>query len=175
MWQVETQGDRELMLKYGRIGRDLTITCAVFMYASGAIYHTAMQYAIGTIVDEQNRTIKPLVYPTYSALYDVQTSPVYESVYIVHCLCGYVIYSVTTGACGLAALFATHVCGQIDILMARLEKLVDHENNSDPNVRLTEIVQHHLRTLRYLPHPGAAACYRVEATWQNRLQILDNG
>ncbi|XP_043253247.1 odorant receptor 4-like [Colletes gigas] len=147
--QVELSKDRELMLKYGKMGRNLTILCLVFMYTGGTIYHTFMQYAIGTFVDEHNRTIKPLVYPSYSGLYDVQRSPVYELVYIVHCMCGYVIYSVTTGACGLAALFVTHICGQIDIVLSRLDNLVDHERNSNSNGRFVEIIERHLRTLRF--------------------------
>lgn len=149
MWQVKLSSDRELMLKYGKIGRNLMILCAVFMYTGGTIYHTIMQYAVGTFVDEKNRTIKPLVYPTYSGLYDAQASIVYEVVYILHCMCGYVMYSVTTGACGLAALFATHVCGQIDVAMARIGELADRRWNSDPSERLVRIVQLHLRTLRY--------------------------
>ncbi|KOC59819.1 Spatacsin [Habropoda laboriosa] len=146
---VESLRDREMMLKYGQMGRNLTIICAIFMYTGGTIYHTVMQFATGTYVDEYNRTIKPLVYPTYSALFDVQTSPIYELVYFVHCMCGYVIYSITAGACGLAALFATHACGQIDIVMSRLGDLVNSKESSDLDKRLIEIVEHHLRILRF--------------------------
>ncbi|XP_017795970.1 PREDICTED: odorant receptor 4-like [Habropoda laboriosa] len=147
--EVESLRDREMMLKYGQMGRNLTIICAIFMYTGGTIYHTVMQFATGTYVDEYNRTIKPLVYPTYSALFDVQTSPIYELVYFVHCMCGYVIYSITAGACGLAALFATHACGQIDIVMSRLGDLVNSKESSDLDKRLIEIVEHHLRILRF--------------------------
>lgn len=134
------------------MGRNLTIICAVFMYTGGTIYHSILQYAIGTFVDERNRTIKPLVYPTYSALYDVQSSPIYDLVYVIHCMCGYVMYSITAGACGLAALFATHTCGQIDIIISRLNDLVRGEYMKETlnlNARLIEIVERHLRILRY--------------------------
>ena len=140
------------MLKYGKIGRKLTVYSAVFMYSGGIIYHTFMQYAIGSYVDEFNRTIKLLVYPTYSALYDVQKSPVYELVYVLQCMCGYVFDTVTAGACGLAALFATHACGQIDVIISRLDDLIDgkfSEENSNLNGRLVEIVQHHIKTIKY--------------------------
>ncbi|CAD1480730.1 unnamed protein product, partial [Heterotrigona itama] len=76
--QVEFQRDRELMLKYGKIGRKLTVYSVVFMYSGGMCYVTIMQYAFGSYVDEFNRTMKLLVYPTYSALYDVQKSPAHE-------------------------------------------------------------------------------------------------
>ncbi|XP_076642132.1 odorant receptor 4-like [Halictus rubicundus] len=147
--QVEHREDRELMLKYGNVGRNLTILCLVFMYSGGFMYHTIMQYAIGTFVDEHNRTIKPLVYPTYSGLFDSQASPIYELVYAVHSVTGYVIYSITVGACGLAALFATHVCGQIDIMILRLQNLAQLEGNTDLHPKLVRIVQHHIRTLRF--------------------------
>ncbi|XP_033301937.1 odorant receptor 13a-like [Bombus bifarius] len=150
--QIEYQRDRKLMLKYGKIGRRLTVYSAVFMYSGGIIYHTVMQYAIGSYVDEFNSTIKLLVYPTYSGLYDVQKSPVYELVYVLQCICGYVFDTVTVGACGLAALFATHTCGQIDVIMSRLNDLIDgkfSKENSNTSVRLMEIVEHHIRTLKF--------------------------
>ena len=154
--QVKFQRDRKLMLKYGKIGRRLTMYSAVFMYCGGLSYVTlyayVMQYAYESYVDEFNRTIKMLLYPTYSALYDVQKSPVHEIMYLLQCMCEYVSDSVTAGACGLAALFVTHACGQIDVVMSRIEDLIDgkfSEEDSSLNVRLVEIVQHHIRTLKY--------------------------
>lgn len=134
------------------IGRNLSIYSIVFMYSGGIIYHTVMHYKVGSYVDEYNRTIKLLIYPTYSRFYDVQKSPIYELVYILQCICGYMFDAVTVGACGLAALFATHICGQIDIIMAKLEDLVDgkfSKENSNPNIRLIEIIEHHIKILRY--------------------------
>ena len=125
---------------------------AVFMYSAGLSYVTIMQYAFGSYVDEFNRTIKLLAYPTYNALYDVQKSPTQEIMYVIQCMCEYLSNSVTAGACGLAALFATHACGQIDIVMSRIDDLIDgkfSEGDSSLNVRLVKIVQHHIRTLKY--------------------------
>ncbi|XP_076276563.1 odorant receptor 4-like [Lasioglossum baleicum] len=147
--EVEQTEDRQLMLKYGSVGRNLTILCLVFMYSGGFMYHTVMQYAIGTFVDGNNRTIKPLVYPTYSGLFDPQAWPFYELVYAVHSVNGYIIYSITVGACGLAALFATHICGQIDIMILRLQNLAQVEVYTDLHPRLVRIVQHHIRTIRF--------------------------
>ncbi|XP_076224769.1 odorant receptor 10-like isoform X1 [Nomia melanderi] len=147
--EVKHHEDRELMLKYSNVGRSLTLLSLVFMYTGGFMYHTVLQFAGGTSVDERNRTIKPLVYPTYSGMYNPQESPVYEMVYTVHCMCGYVIYSVTVGACGLAATFASHICGQIDVMILRLKNLVDLENKTERDQRLIQIVEHHIRTLRF--------------------------
>ncbi|XP_078051664.1 uncharacterized protein LOC144477798 [Augochlora pura] len=147
--KVELSEDRDLMLKYGNVGRNLTILCLVLMYSSGFMYQTMAQYAIGTYVDENNRTIKPLIYPTYSGLFDPQMSPFYELVYVVHSLCGYVLYSITVSACALAALFATHVCGQIDIMILKLQNLAKEKRNKNLRPRLAKIVKHHIRTLKF--------------------------
>ncbi|XP_076376048.1 odorant receptor 4-like [Megalopta genalis] len=147
--EVKKIEDRKLMLKYGNVGRNLTVISLVFMYTGGFMYHTIMPYAIGTSVDEHNRTIKPLVYPMYSGFFNPQDSPYYELVYTAHCLCGYMIYSVTIGACALAALFVTHVCGQIDIMILRLHNLADLKENTNLHLQLVNIVQHHIRMLRF--------------------------
>ena len=140
------------MLKYGKIGRDLTIYSAVFMYSASMSFVAVMQYAVGSHVDENNRTIRVLVYPAYSGLFDVQDSPVYETVYILQCMCTFVLNTVSSGTCGLAALFATHACGQIDVIMSQLNDLVDErlsKKNYNPDARLMEIVQHHMKILKY--------------------------
>ncbi|XP_071641240.1 odorant receptor 4-like isoform X3 [Temnothorax longispinosus] len=77
-----------------------------------------------------------------------QISPIYEIVYVAHCMCGYTIYSITAGACGLAALFATHACGQIQVIVSRLEDLL---NGKSPNIhqRIAVIVKDHVRVVRF--------------------------
>ncbi|XP_026669563.1 uncharacterized protein LOC108625196 isoform X2 [Ceratina calcarata] len=150
--QVEFPNDRELMLKYGQVGRNLTIFCSVFMCSGEIFYSLILPYAIGTFIDEHNRTIKPVIYPTYSVLFDVQTSPIYEIVYTVHVICGYVSSSITAGTYGLAALFVTHACGQIDIVVSHLSDLIHNEHikkTSILNRRFKQIIEHHLRILRF--------------------------
>ncbi|KAK1131486.1 hypothetical protein K0M31_017770 [Melipona bicolor] len=150
--QVDLQRDRTLMLKYGKIGRDLTIYSAAFMYGSSMSFVAVMQYAVGSHVDENNRTIRLLVYPAYSGLFDVQKTPIYETVYILQCVCTFVLNTISSGTCGLAALFATHACGQIDVIMSQLNDLVDEKftkKNYNPDTQLMEIVQHHMKILKY--------------------------
>lgn len=149
LWQVTFRSDRELMLKYATTGRNLTIIGVSFMYAAGIIYHFILPFCSEYKVN--NQTIRPLVYPTYSKFSQSQISPVYEIVYMAHCMCGYTIYSVTAGACGLAALFVTHACGQIQILVSRLEDLLVGERfEQSPNVhhRIVAIVQNHVQTIK---------------------------
>ncbi|XP_043517097.1 uncharacterized protein LOC122532410 isoform X3 [Frieseomelitta varia] len=152
--QVEFQRDRTLMLKYGKIGRDLTIYSTAFMYSGSICYVTIMQYAIGrqSRMDDNNQTIRVLVYPTYSGFFDVQKTPIYEIVYVFQCICTFMLNTVTAGCCALAALFATHACGQIDIVISQLNDLVEGKfakKNCNPDDRLTEIVQHHIRIIKF--------------------------
>ncbi|XP_036147232.1 odorant receptor 43a [Monomorium pharaonis] len=149
-WQVTFRSDRELMLRYATTGRNLTIIGVSFMYAAGIIYHFILPFCSEHKIN--NQTIRPLVYPTYSKFSQSQISPVYEIVYVAHCMCGYTIYSVTAGACGLAALFATHACGQIQILVSRLEDVLLGERFEQiPNVhrRIAAIVQNHVQIIRF--------------------------
>lgn len=140
------------MLKYGRFNRKLTVYSAALMYCGGLIYISIMQFTLGSYVDENNRTIKLLAYPTYSGFYDFQKSPVYEIVYAFQCVYGYVFDTVTAGACGLAVLFVTHVCGQIDVIISRINDLIVgkfSKSDSTINLRMIEIVNRHTRILRY--------------------------
>ncbi|KAL6426526.1 hypothetical protein ACFW04_009152 [Cataglyphis niger] len=149
-WQVRFKSDRELMMKYATTGRRLTIISTTSMYIAGFIYHTILPFC--TVHKIGNETIRPLVYPTYSKFYQTQMSPIYEIVYLAHCVCGYTMYSVTAGSCGLAAIFAAHACGQIDIIASRLEDLPrgkNFERSSDVNQRIAAIVSGHVRILRF--------------------------
>lgn len=143
------RSDRELMLKYAATGRNLTILGTSFMYIAGFIYHLILPFCSEHKIN--NQTIKPFVYPIYSKFSQSQISPIYEIVYAAHCVCGYTIYTVTAGACALAALFATHACGQIQLLESRLEDLLTGERfEQSPNIhhRIAAIVKNHVQIIR---------------------------
>ncbi|KAF3054493.1 Odorant receptor 142 [Nylanderia fulva] len=149
-WQVKFNSDRKLMMKYAATGRRLSIISTTCMYIAGFIYHTILPFC--TVHKVGNETIRPLVYPTYSEFYQTQISPIYEIVYLAHCICGYTMYTVTAGSCGLAAIFATHACGQIDVIASRLEDLSRGKNfgqSLNVNQRIAVIVNGHVRILRF--------------------------
>ncbi|XP_025986686.1 odorant receptor 43a-like isoform X1 [Solenopsis invicta] len=149
-WQVTFRSDRELMLKYANTGRNLTIIGVSLMYGAGIIYNIILPFCSEHKIG--NQTIRPLIYPIYSKFSQLQISPVYEIVYMAHCMCGYTLCTVTAGACGLAALFVTHACGQIQILISRLEDLLTGKRfKQNPNVhrRIAVIVQNHVQIIRF--------------------------
>ncbi|XP_014476905.1 PREDICTED: uncharacterized protein LOC106745632 isoform X3 [Dinoponera quadriceps] len=149
-WQVKFKSDRERMLKYAGIGRNLSLICTTTMYSAGFIYHLILPFCVEHKLG--NETIRPLVYPTYSEFSQSHISPTYEIVYMAHCMCGYTIYTVTVGTCGLAAIFATHACGQIQMVLSRLEDLLDGKNfDQIPNIqqRIAAIVKSHVQVMRF--------------------------
>jgi len=147
--QVRFDSDRELMLKHAGIGRRLSIISMSSLYIAGFIYHMILPFC--SVHKVNNHTVRPFVYPIYSEFHRAQISPMYELIYLIHCICGYTIYTVTAGSCGLAAIFATHVCGQIDMIMSRLEDLPRGKNfgqSLSVDQRTAVIVKSHVRILR---------------------------
>jgi len=147
--QVKFDSDRELMLKHADTGRRLSIISVSSLYIAGFIYHTILPFC--SIHKVNNQTIRPFVYPVYSELHRTQTSPIYELIYLIHCICGYTMYTVTAGSCGLAATFVTHVCGQIEMIASRLEDLPRGKNFAQSlsiDQRIAVIIKSHVRILR---------------------------
>ncbi|XP_017795940.1 PREDICTED: uncharacterized protein LOC108577312 [Habropoda laboriosa] len=135
-----------------------------FAEKSGMSYHTVMQFLSKDRSSEflsreksknytykrENYTYKPLAYPGYDWFIDTQTSPTYEIVFFFHCFAAMIMYNVTTAAYSLAAIFVTHICGQIQIQMARLEDLVERTGEKDDGPDpLVVIVRDHVKVLRF--------------------------
>ncbi|XP_011058421.1 PREDICTED: uncharacterized protein LOC105148412 [Acromyrmex echinatior] len=139
-----------MMLRNVLVGRRLTTLCVIFLYTGGMSYHTIMPLSSRTKTNG-SFTSRPLVYPGYDLYFDPQASPAYEIIFGMHCLSAMIQYSATTAACSLAASFATHACGQVQILMTLLDDLVDGKRNKGTNVekRLRLITKHHVRVLRF--------------------------
>jgi hypothetical protein len=143
---VTLGSDRELMVKYATLGRNLSIISASIIYTAGFIFY----FILIPFFSENkmnNQTIRPLAFPTSSKFPQFQISPVYEIVYVAHCMCGYMTYTITAGSCGMAAVFIAHACGQIQVIISRLEDLLNGEN---PNIqqRIAVIVKEHVRVMR---------------------------
>ncbi|XP_019699210.1 odorant receptor 4-like [Harpegnathos saltator] len=151
-WQVIRQADhRKVMLKNAMVGRRLAILCVILLFSGGLSYHTIMPLSAKIKINE-NLTIRSLVYPGYDRYFNVQASPVYEIVFGMHCLSCLIQYTITTATCSLAAIFASHACGQVQILMTLLDDLVDGkkiEGSSTVGKRLRVIAKHHMRVLRF--------------------------
>ncbi|CAD6201203.1 GSCOCT00013983001.2-RA-CDS [Cotesia congregata] len=157
--QVNSLSNREIMLNYAQLGRFGSIICAIFMYGGGLFYAGILPHVSPSVKNENNVTIKPIAYPSYFLIFDPQQSPAYEIVYSLHCCCAFVMHSVTSAACSLAVVFVMHACGQLDILIAWLNNLVDgNENPLGINGRFSEIIEQHTKTLRFIASTENVLC-----------------
>lgn len=142
--------DRRIMMGNSRIGRSLAILCVAFVYCSGFSYRTIVPLTRGVIITPQNVTIRPMGFDGYYVFIDPQKTPAYEIIFSIQFLSGFVQYSVTSGACSLAAFLVLHACGQLKILIARMEDLTNSKYFSDKNVnkKLAAVVRQHVRVKR---------------------------
>ncbi|EZA52493.1 ObirOr5-L15 [Ooceraea biroi] len=147
------QNDRIIMIKSAKFGRRLVVICAFFMYGGAVFYYLALPFSKGTITeDDDNLTYRPLVYPVARVIVDARHSPISEIFFWVQCLSGFVAHSITTGACSLAAVFAMHAYGRMEILIQWIEHLVDGREDLCGSVdnRLAMIVHQHVAILRFI-------------------------
>ncbi|XP_018343943.1 PREDICTED: odorant receptor 4-like [Trachymyrmex septentrionalis] len=149
---VKREHDRELMLRNARVGRVIAGICALILQGGVICYNIARGMS-RISVEIGNKTIETgrLPCPSFNKIIDTRLSPVYEIVLALQCLSTIVVNNITIGACGLAAVFAMHASGQLNVVMLRLEELVIEQQDL-LQLRLANIVEHHLRTLRFLSH-----------------------
>lgn len=142
--------DRVIMIRNAKFGRRLVAICAFFMYGGAVFYYLALPFSIGKITDDENLTYRPLMYPVARVIVDVRHSPIGEIFFWLQCLAGFVTHSISAGACSLAAVFAMHAYGRLEVLMQWIEHLVDGREDlyDNMNERLAMIVQQHVRILR---------------------------
>ncbi|KAL6426582.1 hypothetical protein ACFW04_009177 [Cataglyphis niger] len=143
--------DRKIMLANAKLGRFFGIISVAFMFGSGIPY-TCMPLVLPSVVTEDNVTIRSLPNPSELIFLDVQVSPIYEVVYILEILSCCVLYTVFCGTCSLTAKFATHACGQCEVLMYIFEEVIEggDRNRGTIDQRIKTAVTHHLRILRFV-------------------------
>ncbi|EZA50021.1 ObirOr5-L4 [Ooceraea biroi] len=161
-WAVMIVDDaREVMMIKATTGRRLFILCCTFMYCAGISYNTIVPLSRGSVITDENVTIRPLSCPGYYVFFDPQNSPAYEIVFLLQCLCGVVMYTITVTICGLAALFVMHAGAQMEILMRLIESLVDDCKFEQKNIdtKLAIIVEHQIRIRNFLRLVENTLCY----------------
>lgn len=146
--RVQEDDHRKIMIRSAEKGHLLSKFCIAFMYCGGLSYNTIMPFL--SQMPQQNVTFRPMAYLGYDILFNLQLMPVYVFAFCLQCITGIVMFNITTSVCCLAAMFVAHACGQIDIVITRVENLVkDEKRNSVQFERcMAIIVQHHVQALR---------------------------
>ncbi|XP_058805749.1 odorant receptor 4-like isoform X2 [Phymastichus coffea] len=142
--EVASAEYRRIYLENAKTARLFTTVCALFMYGGGLPYSTILPLTREAIV-LGNRTFNHLAYPSYFIFFNPHVRPIYDLVFVTHCLCGFVMYSVTCGVCSIAILCIMHICSQCNVTSAMLQALPSSLDERS----CSAIVRHHLRSLRF--------------------------
>lgn len=152
--EINCHTDKEIMIKNVKNGISITIFFATFMYIGGVSHQTFAPFLPGTIISlMRNSTNRPLIYPVYDMLFDSQKTPVYELIYLSHILTGIIVCTMAVGTCNLGAIFITHACGIIQLIILRIENLIDDDTDNNEkhkkiNSRIKEIINLHNKVLK---------------------------
>ncbi|XP_071641302.1 odorant receptor 4-like isoform X2 [Temnothorax longispinosus] len=148
---VRRNVDREVMLQYEKIGRFITILFATFLHGTTYIFNVVKAMDTKTvIVDNKTITIHPLPCPVYSKIVDARLSPAHEIMMGVQYFSIFVISSSTVTVCSLAAVFAMHACGQLNVMHTWLNELAEEKKNHLADKKLAVVVKHHWRVLSFV-------------------------
>ncbi|XP_071641232.1 odorant receptor 10-like isoform X2 [Temnothorax longispinosus] len=144
--------DRQAMLSKAKVGRKFAIFSAVFMYVGGLSYRTLVPLSKGRMLTPMNVTVRALACPSYFVKFDGEVSPAYEIVFTLQFFAGLITYSARVGAAGLAAFFIMHVCGQLNVLINKLQRLNDMPQPDDRAIAilLADIVEHQIKIKHFL-------------------------
>ncbi|KAK1131458.1 hypothetical protein K0M31_017742 [Melipona bicolor] len=148
---IEHQEDKNIMTEHATYGKRLVTICTFFMYSAFAFYYLVVPLSMGRVVIEDgNLSFIALPFPASSLIADTRHSPSNEIIYTIQVLTGVVMHAITSGACSIAAVFAVHACGQMQVLMNWLGHLVDGRSDMSNTVeeRMATIVTQHDRVLK---------------------------
>lgn len=147
--KAKKERDQEMMLKNAKVGRVIAGVCALIMQGGIFSYNIARGTSpILMVIGNETVAIGRLPCPSFNKIVDTRFTPVYEVVFTLQCLSTLVVNNTTVGACGLAAVFAMHACGQLSVVMSRLEELVEEKQRDVIQRKLASLVERHLRALR---------------------------
>ncbi|XP_076224800.1 uncharacterized protein LOC116427995 isoform X2 [Nomia melanderi] len=135
--------DRRIMVANATFGRRLVKICAFFMFSGFVFYYIAVPISVGRIAHAgTNRTFLPLMFPFPKLIANTHVSPANEIIVSIQFVAGMVLHVVAVGSCSLAAVFAAHLCGQMEILICWLGHLVDGRDDmsSTMNGRVASII-----------------------------------
>ncbi|XP_011058394.1 PREDICTED: uncharacterized protein LOC105148386 [Acromyrmex echinatior] len=147
---VINPSDRISMIDRVRTSKRLIMMCATFVYLTGMAVRIIVPLSIGKIVTSENITIRPLPHVAYLVILDVQRSPVYEIVYFIQFLAGFIKYTISITTFSFMTLCAMHFCGQSDILVTLMNDFVNENQSKNVNRRLAIVVERQIRIRNFL-------------------------
>ncbi|KAK1131477.1 hypothetical protein K0M31_017761 [Melipona bicolor] len=151
-WKMITRSeDQQVMLKNAKVGRYIAGFCAAFM--QGGVFCGCIAAGVfQRTVEVGNETVIIYTLPCPPYKLPVQTKSIHDIVLSIQFLAAFIAVSSTTGAFGLAIVFASHALGQLNIMVPWINEFINQQSrdqNSNACVnKIGAIVEHHLRVLR---------------------------
>ncbi|XP_015431116.1 PREDICTED: odorant receptor 82a-like [Dufourea novaeangliae] len=154
-WRIITRTkDQQIMMKNAKFGRYVSAFCAACMQGGVLSYCVVSALTMRVVqVGNETRTVHVLPCSVYKKLLNVDNSPMNEIVLVSQFLSAFIVNSSAVGAFSLAAVFAAHACGQLDVLMIWITEFVNDSRRQRKNACLNKIgvlVEHHLRVLSFI-------------------------
>ncbi|XP_058794731.1 uncharacterized protein LOC131666248 [Phymastichus coffea] len=152
---VETEEDREIMMKNAKIGRFFTVAYLGLSYGGALPYHIIMPLLEPRVVRSDNTTMIPLPYPSEYVFFVVEFSPLYEIVYITQIFISATILSINTGVYSLIACVVMHSCCLFEVTSNKIDKwLANWTPGRQPfsdalTRRLGQIIDFHVQAIKY--------------------------
>lgn len=152
-WQIVTRmKDQEVMMSHAKIGRYVAAFCAAFMQFGVLSYCVVTAFATQIVtVGNETRTVRMLPCVAYKKLIPVDTSPMNEIVLSSQFVSAFIVNSIAVGSISIAAVFAAHACGQLNVVTTWINEYVNQSNDRKKDLGFNgigKVVEHHLRVLR---------------------------
>ncbi|XP_076760935.1 uncharacterized protein LOC143429288 [Xylocopa sonorina] len=154
-WRTVATGRHQgVMLQNAKFGRYVATVCAAFMQF-GVMSFCVVQALTTEVIQIGNETRIVHVLPctVYKRLVNVDENPTNAIVLYAQIFSIFIANSSTVGTFSLAAVLAAHACGQLDVLMVRINEFVETAGDKKRTVEIEKIgmiVEHHLRTLNFV-------------------------
>ncbi|NP_001177429.1 odorant receptor 2 [Nasonia vitripennis] len=152
---VESEEDRQIMLKNAKIGRFFTTAYLGLSYGGALPYHIIMPLLQPRVLRSDNTTMIPLPYPSEYVFFIVEDSPLYEIVFVTQILISSIILSTNTGVYSLIACVVMHCCCLFEVTSNRAEKLLRgmkyDKSKISPELgkKLSELIDFHVKAIQY--------------------------
>ncbi|XP_003700843.2 odorant receptor 10-like [Megachile rotundata] len=155
-WRTVKRPDaQQVMLKDAKFGRSVAAFCAIFMQGGVFCFSVATVFTMEIVqVGNETRAVHTFPCPAYRKLIPVDNNFLCEIFLAVQFLCVFVVNSTIVGAFSLAIVFASHVYGQLDILMVWVTEYVNKSEEMHKN-RWNQIgvfVENHVKILSFIAH-----------------------
>nr|XP_031834890.1 uncharacterized protein LOC116428013 [Nomia melanderi] len=144
--RVRDPQHRSIMLRQLSISRNLLTLCLFFIYTAGVTYYTIIPLVTRRL-QKGNYTGRKLMHPGYDRFFDVHSSPTFELIYSAHCVSAFFRFNVTSAAFSLVVAFVTHICGQMQIQILRLQELCNRKDRNSVREQLSVVVRDHAEIL----------------------------